>query len=89
MGEMREVGNVVVCYLFFGWVVFGVVFGKQLEVSYVYYIKFEMFIDMIDFWIMESMGVFVKFCNCEVGKFSQIEREEVKIIEEFCEKIGN
>ena len=37
----------------------------------------------------ESIGVSVQPCTCKAGKLSQIEREEAKIIEESCEKIGN
>jgi len=36
-----------------------------------------------------SIGVSVQPCTCEAGKLSQIEREEAKIIEDSCEKIGN
>lgn len=88
-GETREAGNVVARYSPLGWVVFGAVPGKQSEASHVYHIKLETPIDMTDFWTTESMGVSVKPCNCEAGKLSQIEREEAKIIEESCEKIGN
>ena len=88
-GETREAGNVVACYSPLRWVVFGAVPGKQSEASHVYHIKLETPIDMTDFWTTESMGVSVKPCNCEAGKLSQIEREEAKIIEEPCDKIGN
>ena len=88
-GETREVGNVVARHSPLGWVVFGAVPGKQSEASHVYHIKLETPVDMTDFWTTESMGVSVKPCSCEAGKLSQIEREEAKIIEESCEKIGN
>ena len=35
------------------------------------------------------MGVDVRPCVCEADKLSQIEREEVKIIEDSCEKVGD
>ena len=35
------------------------------------------------------MGVDVKPCVCEADKLSQIEREEAKIIEDSCEKVGD
>jgi len=70
-------------------VVFGAVPGKQSEASHVYHIKLETPVDTTDFWTTESMGVSVQPCTCEAGKLSQIEREEAKIIEESCEKIGN
>ena len=88
-GETREAGNVVARHSPLGWVVFGAVPGKQSEASHVYHIKLETPVDMTDFWTTESMGVAVKPCSCEAGKLSQIEREEAKIIEESCEKIGN
>lgn len=43
--------------------------GEMLEISRIFYVKFEMFVDLIDFWKMEIMGVVVKFCVCEVDKF--------------------
>ena len=88
-GETREAGNVVARHSPLGWVVFGAVPGKQSEASHVYHIKLETPVDMTDFWTTESMGVSVKPCSCEAGKLSQIEREEAKIIEESCEKIGS
>ena len=88
-GETREAGNVVARHSPLGWVLFGAVPGKQSEASHVYHIKLEAPVDMTDFWITESMGVSVQPCTCEAGKLNQIEREEAKIIEESCEKIGN
>ena len=88
-GETRQAGNVVARHSPLGWVVFGEVLGKQSETSHVYNIKLETPVDMTDFWTTESMGVSVQPCNCEAGKLSQVEREEAKIIEESCEKIGN
>ena len=88
-GETREAGNVVARHSPLGWVVFGAVPGEQSEASHVYHIKLETPVDMTDFWTTESMGVSVQPCNCEAGKLSQIEREEAKIIEESCEKLGN
>ena len=88
-GETREAGNVVARHSPLGWVAFGAVPGEQSEASHVYHIKLETPVDMTDFWTTESMGVSVQPCNCEAGKLSQIEREEAKIIEESCEKLGN
>ena len=88
-GETRGTGNMVARHSPLGWVVFGAVPGKQSEASHVYHIKLETPVDMTDFWTTESMGVSVKPCSCDAGKLSQIEREEAKIIEESCEKIGN
>ena len=46
-------------------------------------------INMVDFWSTETMGVAVKPCNCETDKLSPIERKEVEVIEDSCQKIGN
>lgn len=70
--------------MFFGWVVFGVMFRGYVYVYYVFNVKVLVFIDMVDFWLMEIMGVVVKFCNCEIDKLSLIEWKEVKVIEDFC-----
>lgn len=59
----------VVRSILLGWVVFGGLLGEMLEISCIFYVKFEMFVDLIDFWKMEIMGVVVKFCVCEVDKF--------------------
>ena len=88
-GETREAGNMVARHSPLGWVVFGAVPGKQSEASHVYHIKLETPVDMTDFWTTESMGVSGKTCNCANGKLSQIEREEAKIIEDSCMKMGN
>lgn len=69
IGEIRKFDNLIVWYLLLGWVVFGVIFG-QLVFIYVYYIKLEVFVDLVVFWFIESMGVVVKVCICEVEKFS-------------------
>ena len=88
-GETRQAGTLVARHSPLGWVVFGEVLGKQSEASHVYHIKLETPVDMTDFWTTESMGVSVQPCNCKAGKLSQVEREEAKIIEESCEKLGN
>lgn len=59
----------VVRSILLGLVVFGGLLGEMLEISCKFYVKFEMFVDLIDFWKMEIMGVVVKFCVCEVDKF--------------------
>lgn len=58
----------LVCKFLFGWVVFG---GKLEEISdliSILYVKYVLLIDLMDFWIMEIMGVVVKFCVCDVDK---------------------
>ncbi|XP_068749406.1 uncharacterized protein [Montipora capricornis] len=63
--------------------------GLQSESSHVYHIKLEEPVDQTDFWKTESMGVSAKPCTCEAGTLTQIVREEAKIIEDSCKKIGN
>ena len=45
--------------------------------------------DLSDFWTTEAMGVAVTPCLCAADKLSPIEREEAKIIESSCQKVGN
>ena len=51
--------------------------------------KFSSPVDITDFWKTESMGVDVKPCVCQADKLSQTEREEAKIFEDSCEKVGD
>ena len=46
-------------------------------------------VDLSDFWTTEAMGVAVTPCLCASDKLSQIEREEAKMIERSCQKVGN
>ena len=45
-------------------------------------------IDMTDFWTTETMGVAAKPCECDADKLSAVERKELKITEDSCQKIG-
>ena len=45
--------------------------------------------DMTDFWTTETMGVAAKPCECEADKLSPVERRELKIIEDSCQKTGH
>ena len=72
-----------------GWVIFGISPGSESQVNKVYHVKFLSPVDITDFWKTESMGVDVKPCVCEADNLSQIEREEAKIIEDSCEKVGD
>ena len=88
-GETKEVQNLVARNSPLGWVIFGISPGSESQVNKVYHVKFSSPVDITDFWKTESMGVDVKPCVCEADKLSQIEREEDKIIEDSCEKVGN
>ena len=88
-GETKEVQNLVARNSPLGWVIFGIFPGSESQVNKVYHVKFSSPVDITDFWKTESMGIDVKPCVCEVDKLSQIEREEAKIIEDSCEKVGD
>ena len=44
---------------------------------------------MTDFWNTETVGVAVKPCLCKGSELSQIEREQTKVIEKSCKKVGD
>ena len=88
-GETQKVQNLVARNSPLGWVIFGISPGSESQVNKVYHVKFSSPVDITDFWKTESMGVDVKPCVCEADKLSQIEREEAKIIEDSCEKVGD
>lgn len=69
--------------------VFGGSSGEMLETSRVLHVKFEMPVDLTDFCKTETIGVAVKPCVCEADKLTQVERKELKIIENSCQKVGN
>ena len=87
-GETRKFDNLIARHSPLGWVVFGAIPGQSAS-THVYHIKLEAPIDLAAFWSTESMGVVVKACTCEAEKLSQVEREEAKVIEDSCQKIGN
>ena len=87
-GETKEVQNLVARNSPLGWVIFGMSPGSESQVNKVYHLKFLSPVDITDFWKTESMGVDVRPCVCEADRLSQIEREEAKIIEDSCEKVG-
>ena len=87
-GETRKFDNLIARHSPLGWVVFGAIPGQSAS-THVYHIKLEAPVDLAAFWSTESMGVVVKACTCEAEKLSQVEREEAKVIEDSCQKIGN
>lgn len=70
IGEMRQVGYLVVRYFFLGWVIFGVMLGDICEINSIFYVKYIMFEDLLDFWMIEVMGVVVMLCLCVVDWLS-------------------
>ena len=53
------------------------------------YVKYTMPEDLSDFWTTEAMGVTVTPCLYTADTLSKIEREEAKIIESLCKKVGS
>ena len=88
-GESKQVGQLVARHIPLGWVVFGGSRGDVQETSRILLVKFEMPVDLTDFWKTETMGVAVKPCVCEADTLTQIEREELRVIENPCKKVGN
>ena len=88
-GESKEMQNLVARNSPLGWVIFGTSPGSESQVNKIYHVKFSSPVDITDFWKAESICVDVKPCVCEADKLSQIEREEAKIIEDSCEKVGD
>ena len=88
-GETREAANLIARQSPLGWVIFGATPGKHEQVNHVFSVKVPRPIDMTDFWTTETMGVAAKPCECETDKLSPVERRELKIIEDSCQKIGN
>ena len=88
-GETKEMQNLVARNSPLGWVISGISPGSESQVNKVYHVKFSSPLDITDFWKTESMGVDVKPCLCEAYKLSEIEREEAKIFEDSCEKVGD
>ena len=83
-GESKQAGQLVARHIPLGWVVFGGSSGEVQEASRILHVKFEMPVDLTDFWRTETMGVAVKPCVCEADKLTQVEREELQIIESSC-----
>ena len=87
-GEMKEVNHLIARKSPIGWVVFGGKDGETPDASAILHVKYALPIDLTDFWTTESMGVTVKSCLCDAEKLTQIEREEARLIEESCIKVG-
>ena len=88
-GETREAANLILRQFPLGWVIFGATPGKLEQVNRVFSVKVPTPIDMTDFWRTETMGVAAKPGECEANKLSPVERKELKIIEDSCQKIGH
>lgn len=87
-GETREAITLIARQSPLGWVKFGATHGKHWQVNRVFSVNVPTPIDMTDFWTTETMGVAAKPCECDADKLSAVERKELKIIEDSCQKIG-
>ena len=72
-----------------GWVIFGAAPQGARQANQIFHVMHTMPVDLSDFWTTEAMGVAVTPCLCALDKLSQIEREEAKIMERSCQKVGN
>ena len=88
-GETRQAANLIARQSPLGWVIVGATPGKHEQVNCVFSVKVPTPIDMTDFWTTETMEVATKPCECEAEKISPVERRELKIIEDSCQKIGH
>ena len=88
-GETKQVGNLMARHSPLGWLVFGGKPGGANEANHIFHVKQTVIVDLTDFWTTETMGVTAKPCDCNAPKLSQTEREEAKIIEDSCIKVGD
>ena len=88
-GETRQAGHLVARKSPLGWVIFGATPRDAHGANRILHVKYTVPVDLSDFWTTEAMGVAVKPCLCTEDKLSQVEREEAKIIESSCQKVGN
>lgn len=58
-GKSKQAGQLVARPTPLGWVVFGGPSGEVQESSRILHVKFEMPVDLTDFWKTETMGVAV------------------------------
>ena len=88
-GETKQSGHLVARNSPLGWVVFGASSGRIQQASSVLLVSYSTPVDLSNFWTTEAMGVAVKPCICSSDKLTQSEREETKIIQSSCKKMGN
>ena len=88
-GETKQSGHLVARNSPLAWVVFGASSGRIQQASRVLLVSYSTPVDLSNFWTTEAMGVAVKPCICSSDKLTQSEREETKIIQSSCKKMGN
>ena len=88
-GETRQFNHLLARQSPIGWVVFGGRSEGDALVANILHVRYATPVDLTKFWAMESMGVQVKPCVCDEDRLTQVEREEARIIEESCAKVGS
>lgn len=88
-GDTRQVEHLLMRNSPLGWVVFEGNPTATSDVTHILHMRFATPVDLSDFWTTESKGVMLKACVCDEDKLSQMEREERRMTEDFCVKIGN
>ena len=87
--DTKQSGNLVARNSPLGWVVFGAASRKIQQANSVLLVSYSTPVDLSKFWTMKAMGVAVKPCICSADKLTQLEREETRIIQSSCKKMGN
>ncbi|XP_068684828.1 uncharacterized protein [Montipora foliosa] len=88
-GKTRQSEHLVARNSPLGWVVFGATTSKNQETSRIFLVRYTVPVDLSEFWSTESMGVAVKPCVCSADKLTESEREETRMIQNSCKKVGN
>ena len=89
LNETKQSGHLVTRNSPLGWVVLGAMSGRIQQASSVLLVSYSSPVDLCNFWTTEAMGVAVKPCICSADKLTQLEREETRIIQSSCKKMGN
>ena len=89
LNETKQSGHLVTRNSPLGWVVLGAMSGRIQQNSSVLLVSYSSPVDLCNFWTTEAMGVAVKPCICSADKLTQLEREETRIIQSSCKKMGN
>ena len=87
--DTKQSGNLVARNSPLGWVVFGAASRKIQQANSVLLVSYSTPVDLSKFWTMKAMGVAVKPCISSTDKLTQLEREETRIIQSSCKKMGN
>lgn len=89
LNATKQSGHLVTRNSPLGWVVLGAMSGRIQQASSVLLVSYSSPVDLCNFWTTEAMAVAVKPCICSTDKLTQLEREETRIIQSSCKKMGN